>query len=422
MKSKRLLSLALAVALSLSALGVYATGSGDAGVTVSAKSISYNTDVEVKFPEMVATVTLTGKEVYKLWKDGNMQRFYKGGVDTWGKDSNGDWYKQSELEGNNVTANDTNLMVDPKTKGNTKIQLSKMGLDDEKLNRLLYKTYGWALVKFSNTELAEDDIKDLKGIEVTSDKAGENKAISTWVYLNLSEVDLQDKKDSEDNFLYLYFAPVYKVRTDEEILEDQAAEEAAAAVSKVKSSWTDHAYRAAYRNSAGNNVRNKSSGGIATMFAEAKIQTGEIDTDKNLVYNKEQIASIKKAVGAEDDEIVFVYNVRVPKDYELITGKKMGVRLQLPSGYTTKGYIPTVFHAPITGVQKVENFETGAYEVMFFARDFSPYVLILSPGKVDKYENPPTGDASAVPVALLAAASLSATGTVLLRRKRELGE
>lgn len=405
MKSKRLLSLALAVALSLSALGVYATGSGDAGVTVSAKSISYNTETDVKFPDLVATVNFEATDIEKLWKDSHkiQMRYQKKDTDEYM------WLYESDIPGNKKNlANPDTPVGDPDHGGyNCRMLLSNFGLDDKKLDRSAYKTYGW----MSGT--SEDDVKE-QG-KVSSDKEGERKALTSnsWVYFDVS---------SMPSGVTVYFSPVFKELTDEEIVDAMAAKAEAEAVSKVKSSWTDHAYRAAYRNSAGNNVRNKSSGGIATMFAEAKIQTGEIDTDKNLVYNKEQIASIKKAVGAEDDEIVFVYNVRVPKDYELITGKKMGVRLQLPSGYTTKGYIPTVFHAPITGVQKVENFETGAYEVMFFARDFSPYVLILSPGKVDKYENPPTGDASAVPVALLAAASLSATGTVLLRRKRELGE
>lgn len=419
MKSKRLLSFGLAVAMSLSALGVYATRPADTGVTVQAATIEYSKVTEKTIPELVATVEFKADDMNKLWKrDNKIQRcfFYDPDTNETAKNNKflqyGDWYYYSDLAGNKIDQKDCvgDALISGTGK-NSRIELSQIGLNDNKLKSVAYKVYGWTVVQVNNkSDILDDNNKSKIQCEVKSDAEGNKKAISKWVYFNWN--------GKVDKDFTLYFVPVYRKLSDDEIVDQQAAQAEAEAEAKANDSRYNHCWGRAYRNSAGNNAINKTSGAVASIAATAKLQTG------SGTYSTATINAIKKAVGAEDDELVFVYDVTFDSNYNLIDGKQVMVRLYLPDKYVTTGYIPTVFHAPLTGVTKIDNekLDVGTKDVMFFARDFSPYVLILSPGKVEKYENPPTGDAGAVPIALLAAASLSATGAVLLRRKRELGE
>lgn len=153
------------------------------------------------------------------------------------------------------------------------------------------------------------------------------------------------------------------------------------------------------------------------------------------VNNINGVNSETKTIGDTKvtDMIALVYDVHwstADRVIGLVNGKSAQVTLRF-SGYDTSKYQPYVYHIVEKdggGMKRVqiENLDVGKNDVTFYAKDFSPYVLVLVPkdriSTGSEYDNPPTGDASAIPVALLASASLSATGAVLLRRKRELGE
>lgn len=402
MKSKKWVSLALAVALSASALGVYAAAP-DAGVTAYA-SVKYS-DGSVPandLPDITAEVTFTKAELEKMWNNssGDAQKLLKLNTEGMAK------YPDAKANGQ------AGYVWTQKweTKGTQKYA----GLIDESTTPMDASYSGVYRVSFATT-----------GIKADKYKSGGVYTFYGWKQGEDGSANKDDAIDPDGKFNVIlkadmanvFYTVVKKATDDEEIANNLKAIAEKEAASKAADKRTNHCWGRAWRHSAGNSFKNVTNGVVDNIYLKGKLQKGSGS------YSKEKISSIIKAVGADEEkEIVWVYDVSVPDTHELIDRKNAMVRLYVDTGYTTNGYIPTVFHVTEQGVTKVNDLDVGTYDVMFFARDFSPYVLILSPGKVDKYENPPTGDFDAVPMALFAAASLSATGAMLMRRKRELGE
>lgn len=231
-----------------------------------------------------------------------------------------------------------------------------------------------------------------------------------------------------------------------------AAAEAAAAQSEIDKR-NGHLDGSIWTNYSGNNVtyywydKDVRYEGVTTAWPRTVLISGEkgqyttANYDKNKDGDSSEWVSAAKYKGVltaakitdPEKEIFFVYDVHFATNegiIGLISGKKAQVRLKIPSSYDLGNYDPYVYHIVYGGNGmkrvKVQNLDVGKNDVTFYANDFSPYVLLLLPkGRMStgsEYDNPPTADASAIPVMLLAAASLSAAGSLLMRRKRELGE
>ncbi len=159
--------------------------------------------------------------------------------------------------------------------------------------------------------------------------------------------------------------------------------------------------------------------GVETKAAKVERKTAPIDpTDNTSEYHDLKAAG----VDVDANELAWVYEV-TPPDGFMKTTKNARVQLTLPEGYTTSNYKVTVYHVKgWCSKQKVTGLDVGTYDVAFWANDFSPYVLILTPkgatSTSTSTNNPGTGDFSAVPVALLAAAALGATGFVAYKKRK----
>ena len=209
----------------------------------------------------------------------------------------------------------------------------------------------------------------------------------------------------------------YKVSTDDkEIAENLKKIEERKAKQDAAKSREDHLNEEDKNHNATDNVNTGS--GVETKPANVSRKTDPVDPAGDTSANHDlQAAGVN--VGA--NELAWVYEVTAPDKFMSST-KNARVTLNLPDGYTTSNYKVTVYHVKgWCSKQKVTGLDIGTYDVTFWANDFSPYVLILTPKGAtsgSSTDNPGTGDFSAVPVALLAAAALGATGFVAYKKRK----
>ncbi len=203
---------------------------------------------------------------------------------------------------------------------------------------------------------------------------------------------------------------------DEQIAKNLKAIEERKAKQDAAKSREDHLNEEDKNHNATDNVNTGS--GVETKPANVERKTDPVDPAGDTSANHDlQAAGVN--VGA--NELAWVYEVTAPDKFMSST-KNARVTLNLPDGYTTSNYKVTVYHVKgWCSKQKVTGLDIGTYDVTFWANDFSPYVLILTPKGAtsgSSTDNPGTGDFSAVPVALLAAAALGATGFVAYKKRK----
>ncbi|MBQ4396610.1 MAG: LPXTG cell wall anchor domain-containing protein [Clostridia bacterium] len=138
-----------------------------------------------------------------------------------------------------------------------------------------------------------------------------------------------------------------------------------------------------------------------------------------------EVAGVSKS--KDDDGVkTWVFDVKMVNGEKLYAGKNQRVCLTL-AGVSEDADLNkfgvSVYH--IKGwcsAEKIKKVYTKGNKVYFWNDEFSPYVVSLgdgvaSTGAADA-SNPSTGDFSAVPVALLAAAALGATGFVAYKKRK----
>ncbi len=418
MKSKKLIALATAAVMSVSALGVYAIGSNNTGFTAFA-GVTYSDGSSEAKPtgERSAVVNLSNAEIEAQWKAGRIQKFFKAKDGSEDGSEKGLWLYNYDLS-NPYYSNQVNTSSPAKGSKDKSDDSSEYSyragfwmfrdniLDLNRMKSNACTVYGWAM----------------NGpVSVTNDKDGEAKVLSgdTILYFN----------DNEE----IKFYPVYRSLSDEEVMDNYYANLEAQAKKNESDSRTNHVAARGWSNNAMNNVYYIDNGKIGGVTSMHNVVFDPVKS--NSAYSEGDVESIRKAAlkkaGITDDSgvLTWVYDVdphHLNSGYypenALVNGKNFMARLGLPSGYKTSGFSPIVYYVTHSGVKEItSNLDVGKTDVMFFTKNLGTYVMILTPGK-KKYDNPPTADASALPVMLLAAASLSAAGSVVMRRRRELGE
>ena len=377
MKSKKIIALALTAAIAISA----------ASMTAFAKEVKYNTETDVKNPEeLVATVSLTKdddivkSETTKTYKTTTgatldspitQEEYDSLGADTQAK------YEEDTTE--------------------TKYYVLFKDLGLKKFERTITKQqFGWVKGETNDWQTDKDPAKK-DSVYKDDDK----------VYLEV---------DSGDAFKDLTFATVGRTDTDNDtIKKNQEAIDAAASDAKKAADRDAQLAKLDEENGATNNVNTGK--GVETKKAEVSdpVAAGDVSemwTDGHAL----KVAGLDASLS----NLAWVYDVSKPAG--LINGKTARAQLKLPSGYTTSGYKVAVYH--IKGwcsAEKVKGVNVGTNDVAFWANDFSPYVLVLTPKDAvagTSTGNPSTGDFSAVPVAMLAAAALGATGFVAYKKRK----
>ena len=443
MKSNKFLSLVMAAVMSISALCVYAMGAESTGLTAFA-GVTYSdgsSDISPT-PDRYVTITMSTADIQREWENNRIYAYCDKKVDH-NHDFGLEWCTKSHFDATGSTPVETYYPPDAPDAQIMRVygipfsyftRVCSLNLD--RMKSFDYEVYGWCLhsgassgniMLFTRTfdedgscyKVVSDEYS--KGIDLT-DKGITTEEGARMYILNDGSINV-----SGDGFVCTGFEnikitlrPVYRKLTEKELLQKLRAQKIKENREREEKERLEYVTRLARKNGAKNNVIDKD--------GEIKSALETISTRSTSgVYTKGDIKSIKKAVGIteESNEIAFVYEVKpstINKDYvSLISGKNLMARLELPSGYKTSGYSAYVYYVTHSGVKRLTKVDVGKRDVMFFTRDFGSYVLRLVPGSA-KYENPPTADASAVPVMLLAAASLSAAGSTIIRRKREIAE
>ena len=267
-------------------------------------------------------------------------------------------------------------------------------------------------IKFNGWKVGDVFVSDVSDVNGDKDLSLEDLEKGETV------VGTDSSGDDALEEVVLKLTPQWTNRTDKEVneyLEQKKKEEDAA---KYAADREAHLKEEDKNHNATDNVNTGS--GVETKPANVDRKTDPIDpsaTDTS-EYHDLQAAGVN--VGA--NELAWVYEVTAPEKFMSST-KNARVQLTLPEGYTTSNYKVTVYHVKgWCSKQKVTGLDVGTYDVAFWANDFSPYVLILTPKGATSTgtstNNPGTGDFSAVPVALLAAAALGATGFVAYKKRK----
>ncbi len=299
--------------------------------------------------------------------------------------------KAASLENLTATVNLTQEEFDELKGDDDKVSFDELGLKDYSDLNTGTKTFlGW------NTEANGGSTSEGKSLPKGTDDA----------------VDQASKE--------VKFKAVYSETTDDdEIAENLKKIEERKAKQDAAKSREDHLNEEDKNHNATDNINTRK--GVETQPANVvrKSDTEPVDP----AGDTSEYHDLKAAgVNVEANELAWVYEVTAPTGFMSST-KNARVQLQLPDGYTTSNYKVTVYH--VKGwctKQKVTGLDVGTYDVAFWANDFSPYVLILTPKGATSTgtstNNPGTGDFSAVPVALLAAAALGATGFVAYKKRK----
>ena len=226
--------------------------------------------------------------------------------------------------------------------------------------------------------------------------------------------------------------------SDEAIYADLKRQEEEAAEKKAENKKNDYVSGKQSKWNGWNNVLNTSS-----LQKESKIlyidtnNTGKYGvvyippTGGKCNYTASDVEGLKKTCGVTDVEKAYVFEVFMPKGYELLDGKNAVVRLDLDHSAinaNTDGYNVYLYHMVDGKAKRVRKIGWRMYYVVFAANSFSPYVLVLTPKDQKRgvastgavlYANPPTGEGDVVPVAMLAASALCMSCLLTVRRRKE---
>ncbi|MBQ1412985.1 MAG: hypothetical protein IIY93_07330, partial [Clostridia bacterium] len=246
-------------------------------------------------------------------------------------------------------------------------------------------------------------------------------------------------KDTSGNYVAAFQTTGTSIaESDEAIYADLERQAEEAAEKKAENKKNDYVSGKQSKWNGWNNVLNTSS-----LQKESKILY--IDTNNTgkygvvyippkggkCNYTASDVEGLKKICGVTDVEKAYVFEVFMPKGYELLDGKNAVVRLDLDHkaiGANTDGYNVYLYHMVDGKAKRVRKIGWRMYYVVFAANSFSPYVLVLTPKDQKRgvastgavlYANPPTGEGDVVPVAMLAASALCMSCLLTVRKRKE---
>lgn len=421
MKSKKIIALALTAAMAISM----------AGMSVSAKTVKYNTDQDALVPANVeAKVTVLESEAtkvntivrYKAKSDIKLDVTGSNAASTpivAGQEITAEAY---EKLGPNAAAN-----FEPVKEDHYFVKFGDLGLRTY-ANTPTMTFYGWKLAaedaaydKVTSTSIVNTknwgDGKDLKN---SGDAIADSKMIDLTAGVGKTVVKGTDS-DGNTTYTLCFYALGWTATSDDDIKNNMKNIEDADSAAAKKAKRSAALAEKDAENSATNNVNTGK--GVETKAATVGKPTAAWDTSAKNVDVFEAAGHDLKVAGVGDlnkSSLAWVYDVQAPDG--LISGKNARVTLDLPTGYTTSGYSVKVWH--VQGwckAERVKNLDIADGDVTFWTNDFSPFVLVLNPRDSiagTSTGNPSTGDFSAVPVAMLAAAALGATGFVAYKKRK----
>lgn len=443
MKSKRLLSLAMAAVMSVSALGYCAAVKAPVGVVANA-SVKYSSDeVSIPLEHLQAKVVYTQSEFDALWEKNNALRYFpkikddRTLVGNDGKElseeTTGEWLAKYQLSAYRYKETDeslTKLELEDATKKAVPFWVPNL---KKPKNTATATYFGWKKIDvknyYSNTAY---EANKTAVVDLVKNVKDEEEADKVRLHSN-DPVELE--KDG-DNYAAAFQTVVRKVElTDEAIMaeierrEKEAAEKAE--TDKKNNSKASYVSRKQGQWNGFDNVINTGKGTKESKFLyrNSKETAGVvyIPPEGKGHYSAADVKYLFKICGVTDVEQAFLFDVSVPNGYELIDGKNMIVRLDLPEGITT-GYSIYVYHMVNGYAKRIRKVGWRTDYVVFAANSFSPYVLVMTPNNQKRgvastgavlYANPPTGDGDVVPVAMLAATAIATSCLLTVRKRRE---
>jgi LPXTG-motif cell wall-anchored protein len=220
----------------------------------------------------------------------------------------------------------------------------------------------------------------------------------------------------------VYVAAAYTVTTDDsKIKENMEKINAGKDTSEAdKLAELDKKYNADGKNAYGKDKKDVE--GAVTIMRHTKKETDIGGAGENYFNHARKVAGV-----SEDDGVkTWVFDVQMLDGQKLYSGKNQRVCLELEGvdgGADLNKFGVTVYHIKDwCKAEKIKNVYTKGNKVYFWNDEFSPYVVSLGDGAASTgaadASNPSTGDFSAVPVALLAAAALGATGFVAYKKRK----
>lgn len=411
MKSKKIIALALTAAMAISM----------ASMSVSAKTVKYNSDTDALVPANVqATVTIPTSETIEKkiivnYKAKNDIPLGTSPVATTpiSKDN------LITVDAYNKLGADIAKNFEPVEETHHIVKFGDIGLR-KYANTPTTTFYGWASDKTANT--AYDAVTSTSIVNTKAWGDGKDLKNSDKAYKNDDEIDLDEKATkSGDNYTIYFYTLGWTAKSDDDIKNNMKNIEDADSAAAKKAKRSAALAEKDAENSATNNVNTGK--GVETKAATVGKPTAAWDTSAKNVDVFEAAGHDLKVAGVGDlnkSSLAWVYDVQAPDG--LISGKNARVTLDLPTGYTTSGYSVKVWH--VQGwckAERVKNLDIADGDVTFWTNDFSPFVLVLNPRDSiagTSTGNPSTGDFSAVPVAMLAAAALGATGFVAYKKRK----
>lgn len=401
---KKTLALALVAAMTISMVSM----------TAFAKDVKYNTQTDVTEPEaVVATVTLKKKDL-KENKDQIIG--YTAKDDIGPAISKGDEVSLEDY----AKLGENQSKCEP-VKGTTyTITFGDLGL--KKYDNTATKTFfGWVEGDDSSDEAASLDEWSTTG----EDPANKDKVLKdnkTWTYTVDDTEDLSKNVITDTSVIKLYFLTVGRTDTDDETIaknlkaiEDKKNGGDAAQKEEDRLAELDKKY-----NADGKNAYDKEKKDVEgeVTFTEKKKAADSMD---DFYYHAAKVAGV-----STDADKTWVYDITMKDGQKLYEGKNQRVTLELNG--VNKDADLSKFGVKVYHVEgwckatQIKNVDVKGNKVTFWTNSFSPYVItigdgVASTGAADA-SNPSTGDFSAVPVALLAAAALGATGFVAYKKRK----
>ena len=422
---KKTLALALVAAMTISM----------ASMTAFAE-VTYNTKSTVKEPdEVVATASFTEEELLKAGGSFAKKYIVQGGKNakTDGIDVTGAANTGTPLGDDQVKIVDATTLQKWIEDGIVKVE------DDKDTATIEFGDIGVDTLKDSPTKV----FMGWEKVEKTEATAEKSKAAPYWGANGTDPTDKNKilKADSKvtlakDGDKYVaYFNSVGKTLTDDDAITkhveemNKADKDAKDAADKAKDiadklQKLDEKYGANIKGDNDFNGINKLTGEDAKIKASYgrayKIREGMDD----YFTHAASVAGAPSA-WADDGVNTWVYSVAIPDGLKVTDGHTVRVEFDLELGDKAdlSKFTWKVYH--IEGwckATKVKNVEIVGNKLYAWVDSCSPFVVTrgdinASAGAKDA-SNPSTGDFSAVPVALLAAAALGATGFVAYKKRK----
>ena len=393
---KKTLALALVAAMTISM----------ASMTAFAKDVAYSDENADTWPEKtVATVSLTKDDMTKTKTITSYKA--KEAIST---------TAVSKAEGDAVTLEEYAKLAENQSKCEpVESDAWTIKFSDLKLktfeNTMTKTFYGWAV--------GDDANPDGDYWKKDKDPKNKDKVVSddkdfTFV---AADFDANDELNTP-----LKFCTVGRTDTTEEgiaknlkAIEDAKNGGDAAQKEKDRLAELDKKY-----NADGKNAYDKEKKDVEgeVTFTEKKKAADSMD---DFYYHAAKVAGV-----STDADKTWVYDITMKDGQKLYEGKNQRVTVELNG--VNKDADLSKFGVKVYHVEgwckatQIKNVDVKGNKVTFWTNSFSPYVItigdgVASTGAADA-SNPSTGDFSAVPVALLAAAALGATGFVAYKKRK----